>query len=156
MGRPSKYKPEYCDQIIEYFSVTPYENKVVETIHTKGGDIIKKYKEVPSDLPLISKFARSIGVTHETIDEWARVHREFSLALKEAKKLQEAHLITNALRDNFAQAFSIFAMKNMCGWRDRQEITGADGQPITMKVINYGSDKIVLNGKNGIHDTVQV
>ncbi len=107
-GAPTKYKPEYCKAIIEYFSVEPYK-------------LVGK-KEVANDLPFITAFAHSIDVTMETLQEWRRVHPEFSEAYAKARQLQESHFVTNSLRDNFAQPFAIFAAKNMFGWRDRSEV----------------------------------
>jgi DNA-binding transcriptional regulator YiaG len=49
-GRPSKYKPEYCLQVVEFMS---------------------------SGLSLTA-FAASVDVSRETIEEWKRKHPEFS------------------------------------------------------------------------------
>ena len=56
-GRPTKYDPSYCDDIIEF---------------CKDGSSI-------------SSFAASIGVSRSTITEWASVDSEFSAAVKAAK-----------------------------------------------------------------------
>jgi hypothetical protein len=122
-GRPSKYRPEFVSLLIEFFDREPYEDKVVETIRTKGGDLIEKRKEVPCDIPLFSTFAvKKVGVSHDTILEWCKVHPEFSEAYKKAKNLQESILVINAMRGNYEQPFSIFTSKNIMEWRDRHEI----------------------------------
>jgi phage terminase large subunit len=59
VGRPSKYDPSFCDLVIE--------------LGAQG-----KSK---------AQLAASIGVSRETIDLWAKVHPEFSDALKFAKDL---------------------------------------------------------------------
>jgi len=112
MGRPTKYKPEYCQKITQYFDIKPY---------------VKKDKTLKAnDLRFLSKFARSIHVTHDTLLEWTKVYPEFSEAFKKAKALQMEHLVTNGLRGLFNTTFAIFAAKNMIGWRDSRdlEITG--------------------------------
>ena len=109
-GRPTLYRPEHCQKIIEYFSIPPYKyNKISKTFEA-------------NDPLFLSAFARSIGVTHDSLLEWAKVHPEFSLALKQAKELQEQFFVTNAVKGYYAQPMSIFALKNMCGWRDKTEI----------------------------------
>ena len=119
-GRPSKYKEVYCQEIIDFFDIEPYRTEEI-TITYKNGDTRTDEKEVANNLLFISGFAKKIGVSHSTINLWAKKHSEFSLALKEAKRLQKEHLITNGLRNNFAQPFAIFTMKNICGWRDKTD-----------------------------------
>ena len=81
MGRPTKYRPEYCREILEHFDVD---------FHNKS-----QTKAVP--LNFLSAFARKIGVCRDTLDEWCKVHPEFSDAYKKAKALQKEHLITCGL-----------------------------------------------------------
>lgn len=61
-GRPTKYRPEFCDTIIE----------VGET----GG--------------WLSEMAEACDVARSTIDEWAANHPEFSEALTRAKQKAQA------------------------------------------------------------------
>ena len=119
-GRPSKYKPEYCTDILEYFNVAPYR-------------MVKGVK-VANDMRFISAYARHIKVCEDTIYEWAKVHPKFSESLKKVKKMQLEHLVTNGLLNLFAQPFAIFTMKNICGWRDKKEIEhkGAKEQKVVI------------------------
>lgn len=125
-GRPTKYKPEYCDDIIDYFSGEPYSTETTES----GAS-----KKIPNDLPLIQNYAKKIGVCVDTLNEWTKVHPAFSEAYKKARALQEAFWTTNSLHGLYSPAFTIFAGKNMFGWRDKQEHehTGKDGGPIETK-----------------------
>lgn len=140
-GRPSKYKPEYCQQIIEYFDIEPYKTITV-TFTYKNGDTKDEEKEVANDLPLLSEFARKIGVCHDTLIEWTNVHPEFSEAYKKAKKLQERNWIACSLKGLYSQPFTIFMGKNVFGWADNQNLrlTGADGGPIEQKIVNMPPD----------------
>lgn len=61
-GRPSEYKPEYCERVIEL---------------GKEGN-----------LPV--QMASKIGVTKQTLHEWSRVHPEFSDAFALARECAEA------------------------------------------------------------------
>jgi len=124
-GRPSKYHPSYCDEIIAFFSVKPFETVQVPVKNTTAtGKTTETVQLVdrPNDLPMFGMFAHKIGVHRETLTEWCRVHPEFSEAYKKAQQLQENFLTSNALRGNFEQPFAIFTAKNILGWRDRQEI----------------------------------
>lgn len=125
-GRPSKYKPEYCQEIIKYFSVNPFEERVMEKKkeYNKDGSLkseFEKIVQVANPLRFISQFAREIGVSKDTLYEWAKIHPEFSDSLKEVKLLQEEHLVTCGLKGLFNPSAFIFSSKNMIGWRDKQE-----------------------------------
>ena len=121
VGRPSKYDPKYCDEIIEFFSIDPYrEVKVTKT--DKQGNELTYYEDKSNDLRFISAFARKIRVNTSTIWEWSKKHSEFSYALKMAKDLQKEHLITCGLRGLFDRTFAIFTAKNIAGMRDKAEV----------------------------------
>lgn len=62
-GRPTKYKPEYCELIIEKMS--------------KGLSVVQ--------------FAAEIGVAKHSIYEWADVHPKFSDALKKGQTACEGY-----------------------------------------------------------------
>ena len=62
-GRPSKYKPEYCD-LTDYLS------------HCQ------RNKVIPSNCAL----AIYLDVTTQTLDEWRGKHQDFSVSLKRLNK----------------------------------------------------------------------
>jgi hypothetical protein len=108
-GRPTKYKRQYCDEMVEYFSVEPY------TVNPKT-----KKKEA-SDIPSMAGFASKIGVCKDTLIEWKDVHAEFSAAYKKAKALQEKWLIVNGLQGAINTPFGIFVLKNLQDYKDKTE-----------------------------------
>lgn len=108
-GRPTKYKKKYCKDIIAFADVEPYH-------------LDENNKPVVHDLPQFIDFAMQIGVCTETLAEWRRVHPEFSVSYKKAKKLIEKNWRICSLRNLYAPAFTIFYGKNVFGWTDKQEI----------------------------------
>ncbi len=129
-GRPTKYDPKYCEEIIKFFDQEPhFETPVVTTY--KDGTTKEEVKFIPCDLPTLAGFAREIRVNRDTINQWAKDYKEFSVAIKYAKDLQEHILVTNGLKGLYAQPFAIMATKNIMQWRDKQEL-GVDG---TLEVI---------------------
>lgn len=99
-GRPSKYDPAYCDEIVE---------------HCQGGASITSY-------------AASIGVCRDTISEWANSHPEFSGAVKRAKAAAAAWYDTQARLAASGEGkgnptLCIFGLKNFApdDFRDVQE-----------------------------------
>lgn len=99
-GRPTKYKPEYCQAIIEYF----------------------KDPEV-QPLPLFEDYAIKLDVSKSTLYKWGEDHKEFSDSLKRCKEIQEARWVNGALQNKFNVPFAIFMGKNCFGWTDKAETT---------------------------------
>lgn len=124
VGRPTLYKSEYCEKLIEFFDKEPYSEKLLKKV-TKQGDVIEIPTNVPSDFPTLAGFAIELGVSRDTLQEWAKVHPEFSVAYKRAKDFQERYLTVNGIKGLIQPAFSIFTAKNVIDWRDRSEIEGS-------------------------------
>lgn len=120
MARPSKYKPEYCKEIIKFFDKEPhFETPVITTY--KDGTTKEEIKFIPCDLPTLASFASKIKVHRDTIHEWSKKHPKFSDSIKRAKELQEKILVTNGLKGLYSTAFAIFTAKNIIGWRDKKD-----------------------------------
>lgn len=129
LGRPTKYKDEYSDMLVDYFDIEPFESVTLKD--SKGGE---RTELIPSKFPTLARFAAIIGVTRDTLYEWSTAknkdgelkHPDFSYAYKRAKDFQEALLVEGAMAGAFQANFSIFTAKNVLGWRDKTEteITG--------------------------------
>lgn len=123
MGRPTLYKPEYCDKIIQYFDIVPYRTvQVKEKDTTKGkkneGKTIVKFVEKPEDMRFLEDFAQEIGVKSRTLLLWVEKYPKFKEAYDRAKELQQRNLIINGLKGLYNPAAYIFTMKNIAGWRN--------------------------------------
>lgn len=120
-GRPSKYDPKYCEEIISFFSIEHYHT--IKIVTTGKNDYEKvEEKEVANALPFLSGFSRKIGVNTDTLHEWKRVHPEFSDAFTRAKELQAEMLHGNTLKGLYNSQYGQFAAKNITEWRDKVEI----------------------------------
>ncbi len=119
-GRPSLYKEEYCQLIIDTMS--------------KGDSL--------------TQFAALIGVARETVYDWGRKIPQFSDAIKKAKTMCEAHwerVGTEAMymggKDNpFQPSMYIFKMKARFGWKDRQDSEVVQVVPFTFGYPNKKED----------------
>jgi hypothetical protein len=109
-GRPSKYDPKYCEEMI--------------TLCSQGHSI--------------TGFAGSIGVCRDTLTEWGNVHPEFSLAIKRAKAAAAFAVERDGNRLRAGQpgsnAMTIFQLKNFApdDYKDKQEteIYGPNRGPV--------------------------
>lgn len=120
VGAPTKYKPIYCQAIVDYFDIPPSQFRDITVTH-KDGTQIDKTEEEASPLPTFRKFAKSIGVYHDTLLSWCQRWPDFLTAYNRAKEAQKEFIIENALRDNYSGYFAGLMMKNMFGWRDKEE-----------------------------------
>lgn len=97
-GRPSKYDPKYCDEVIA---------------HMRQGLSFET-------------FAAKIDVNRDTIYEWRNQHDEFSDAVKKGFDLSQTYWEQMGVAGmagkikNFNATIWIFNMKNRFKWRDRQ------------------------------------
>lgn len=119
MGRPSEYHPKFCDEIIEYFSKPPYEQRTKKVI-TKSGDVIETPYDAASDTPTFAGFACLIGHHRETLIGWTKAHPDFFDAYNKAKEFQENFLVVNGNKGLINSPFAIFTAKNVLKWRDKQ------------------------------------
>jgi hypothetical protein len=120
-GRPSSYKAEYCQELIQ---------------HMRGGLSFES-------------FAGKIGKNRETLYEWASVHEDFSDAKKEAESLCQVWwenagiagmLGLKQTKDgvplgSFNAAVWIFNMKNRFNWRDKHEHVGKNGERLSVSAL---------------------
>ena len=123
-GAPTKYKPEYCEAIIE---------------HCKDGASLES-------------FAAEVGVVRKTITNWCLEHPEFLLSALEAKAKSKAwweKTLRNLASTGVGNATAcVFGITNMSRQMDielpdpewltpqqRQELTGKDGAAIAISRI---------------------
>jgi len=135
IGRPTKYREEFVEMLLEFFSQPP--TREVTLKDAKGNETVQ---ELPGSFPTLARFATNIGVTTETLHDWATAKNpdgtqrnpSFSYAYKKAKDLQQANLVEGTMKGAYNSTFAIFTAKNVLGWRDKieQEITGKDGAPL--------------------------
>lgn len=102
VGRPTSYKPEYCQLLLEHVC--------------KGLSF--------------ESFGATIGVARDRVFEWAHMHPEFADAKKRAQDESllwwESQAIDGLRGDRnapFNSAVWIFNMKNRHGWRDNRDVT---------------------------------
>lgn len=145
-GRPTKYRPEYCQDIVRYFETChaeivvdvkffqPNKNVTVQEILNPLADksdneilqagAVKSIdqKLIMTRFPTIVRYALSIGVTKETIYEWADKYKEFSDSLVICKHIAESILLENWLQWTFNWPFAMFLLKNNYGYKDKTEV----------------------------------
>jgi hypothetical protein len=105
-GRPTKYKPEYCDKLILYMA--------------KGG-VFEAFGATLD--PLVSKV---------TLYDWCKAHPDFLNAKKIGTACSYNHYVNLGKEGlegripGFNSTVWVFFMKNLFAWKDRVEFTEMD------------------------------
>lgn len=118
IGRPTKYRPRLCEDLIQHFTVE--HNREITRANKKTGN---EYTElIANPLPTLAGFAAKIHVGTNTLWNWTKEHPEFLDATTRAKALAESMLVSNALLGLYHPSFSIFVAKNYTDMRDLKEV----------------------------------
>ena len=117
MGRPTLYRPAFCQQLLDHFDVEP--NREVTRINKKTGN---EYTElVANNFPTLAGFARKIGVGTSTLWLWTKAHPDFMDATTRTKAIAEDILVINGMHGLCPSNFAIFVGKNYTDLKDVQE-----------------------------------
>ena len=132
-GRKTTYKPEYCQDIIQFFDKPHFTNEVVERTTKPNGEVKEKLAKFPNTIPFFSEYAHTIGKTAKTLLHWCEIAPEFGIAYAHAKDLQRQMLIANGLNGLYnAQAY-VFTAKNIAGMRDQiEQVQGISGELVDL------------------------
>lgn len=133
-GRPTKYDPAYCEEIIKYFDKPPQKIEYKREYNNDGS--IRKEEPIilGNDFPSLAGFAAFIGVNQDTIFEWAKVHKDFSEAISRAKAIQENIWLINGLSGQYNSQFAQFFGKNCLGYKDKTDVSVEQSGPFEVKI----------------------
>ena len=121
MGRPTKYKPIYCEAIISFFNREhTYEAKVTHT--NRKGESWTSYETRANPVPLMIDFADYIGVHTDTLKDWSNNFEDFLRAYSHAQEAQLRHLATVTGLGLYNSNWAVFMAKNISTWRDKKDI----------------------------------
>jgi hypothetical protein len=123
-GRPAKYRPEYDQQIIEFFDV-----EATREVEVQGPAGTTKIQIVANKPPTLVSFAQGIGVSVDTVNRWATETDDggrprypgFAEAYARAKQLLEDMLLTGAIMGVYEPKVTQFTLKNWYGWKDQPD-----------------------------------
>jgi hypothetical protein len=153
-GRPNgtrtKYHKKYCKEIIQYFDVKIMFIKELSKIkHNRDGTTQEEYQNVPCDLPMFEGFAKKIGVTTKTLNNWRDKYPKFREAYEKAHDIQKHVLTNHCLKGHYNPIFGKIAAINLMSWKDgSRDLTSTikrDVQSIPDKDLTSEIDKRLKN-----------
>ncbi len=147
-GQPTKYKADYCDKLIEFFDIEPWEERKIP--HYKKEGKSKKYiawteiKLLPVKMPSLTKFAKFLNICRTTVYNWAdskhaSFQEEFLNALTHARQIRKEWLIDGGLAGIFPPSSFKYVASNVTDMSDKQEyeVGGKDGGPIPVSIVDF-------------------
>ena len=109
-GRPTLYRDQYCDSVVEFFQRP-------RSPRTSTDDRI-----LPGELPSLSAWGDEHNVSPKLISEWQNRYPAFREACTRAKSIGAELLSDRALNGQYNAQYAAFYAKNAFGWRDRTEV----------------------------------
>lgn len=130
-GRPSKYDPAFCQEMIDYFNRGLY--KETKTFN----------KKELNDLPTFQYYSAVIrSVTMQTLHNWAAEHKEFLEAFTLCKKIQENILLQGGISRAYDPGFARFILNSVSDtFREKVEHTVDDSAKNLIKLAYSLPDK---------------
>jgi hypothetical protein len=126
VGRPDTFRPEYCEQVVDYFSSRAAALRAI------GFDWKSAPKEAVQsllcELPTFAGFAASIGTSRTRLNDWANRHPSFREAYAHAKEIYEQCMADGLASGRFNPTGAIFVAKNTLGWKDKTEVETVNSQ----------------------------
>lgn len=127
-GRPTLYKPELCQSLIDFFCVPPYEEKKIDHFDPKTGKVTwTDIKRLPNDIPTLTAFCTKYHLGWTTVHEWTDPNQpnyrlDFANAYIHARALR-ADFLCNGAWNNVCQANTFkFIAVNLTDMRDKTEV----------------------------------
>lgn len=154
-GRPTKYYPELCEDLIKFFDRPLYikkiERKLVE------GEWVEVEHEVPNETPFLIKWTMKHKISVDTPANWSKQYPEFFRALNTAKSLQERFLVELGIKGDHNGFMTFQTLKNVAGWRDKHEVESKTEvksvQEVIVKFEDMSREQLtdfLLGRKNGL------
>lgn len=118
---PCKYKEEYCDRLIEFFTRNVEPQILYDEYYDKDGNLKSKRPSmvIPAKLPTFEGFAWSIGVTVGTLENWRKEYPRFDTAYARALEKQKELLLVNGTNKQYDGNFSKFLLTNNHGMTEQ-------------------------------------
>ncbi len=125
-GAPTKYRPEFPQMMIDYFSIKPWYWRDEIRTSKKGEPYTVRVKDM-NDIPFFNTYCMKIDISQKQMLEWVKDPKkgEFSKAYKICKDLQKNFLIQIGARGLSNPAMTIFTAKNITDMRDTR-LVGED------------------------------
>ena len=141
VGRPNEYKEEYVQSADNYLAECQDEYQEFHKIRSNSDKSADGYDRlVKVRLPTLEGFSQYIGHHLGTLHEWAKLHSEFSGALKKIRDEQHKRLVDGGLSGDYNSTIAKLILSANHGMRERSDVT-SDDKPLTISVSGESSNR---------------
>ena len=135
-GRPTTFRPEYCQSIIDFFTRDSWE-----LVYDAKGTA----KVIPKDnIPTLIRWCTSLGIHRRTVYDWIKTIPEFADAHDTAMELQKAFLMESGIVHG-SGGFASFMLKCVHGMQepkaDADEKEDGPIQRVVVEVVGANQHK---------------
>ncbi len=130
-----KYREEYCQLLLDFFSV-PEREIVYEEKYYKDGTLQCRTPKfvLPPRFPTFELFAASIGVVPNTLLNWCEKHPRFADTYALAKSIQLGIAKSHGIMKDYDSNFTKFLLVNDHGMSDKATFESAGGKPFEVNI----------------------
>ena len=112
IGRPTKYKANLPDLVLEYIKECEKEEK----------------------LPQITELCLKLTITRDTLNRWIKLNSKFSDVIERVKSIQEFMLVQNGIKRKYDPNFAKFILAAHHGYVETSKQINEGQQPVTIQV----------------------
>ncbi len=123
-GRPTKYKPEFCEEVDKYLKKSRDEHYQLLRGSSTNGETYEN--KIRVKLPTLEGFASFIGIGLSTVEEWKRKYPIFQRAFEKIMVEQKKRLIDSGLSNDYNSTIAKLILASNHGMRDRTDVTSGD------------------------------
>jgi len=133
VGRPSTYKPEYCNDLLTFFEkarnllkkeeIGRPRTKQTERPSTKKDPIYYKKKYPIVLLPTLERFSTLAKIPLITMTGWKKQHPEWKETVAQCMAIQKDMLIQMTLNGYYNAATAKLILQNCHGFTEKEEVT---------------------------------
>lgn len=141
-GSPGKYKKEYDEMLIKYFTVPTFTTVWERKYYTNGQIKEEKPIVIAGKYPTFEGFAISIGVTSRTLENWRDKYPSFGEAYEKALDMQKDILVVNSLGGQYNGNFAKFIASAQFDMAEKseQKLTADEGYNVVVRVEREGNE----------------
>jgi len=118
-GRPTKYKEEFCDKVIDYLEGCQDE---IDNYVKSSGDKGETYQRVVKvSLPTIEGFSSFLDVSVDSLERWGDKYPKFCGALNEIRREQKKRLLDKGLSGDYNPMIAKLILSSNHGMNEKKE-----------------------------------
>ncbi len=157
-GKPTKYRPEYCEIARQFCETGATDQELADRLEIHPSTLYRWFAEHP-------EFREAVRLGKDCADERvlrAFYHRCVGYEFEAVKIMQDKGVpvvvrYTEHVPPDPGAAFNWLKNRRPKEWRDRHEVTGPDGEPVTLRCViefvsptddSAGSAKIPTHSTN--------